>query len=155
VTIWAVSRRLRTASQGDEGSALVEFVFLAVLMLVPIVYLIVALGRIQAGALAVEQGTREAGRAFVTAPDETIGTARAQAAGRLAYADQGFPAPAPRQLRVECTATPCLSANARVTVHGELTVVLPGVPRFLARVIPIRVTVSAVHVATVDQFSVR
>ena len=30
----------------DEGSAIIEFVFLAVLMLVPIVYLIVALGRI-------------------------------------------------------------------------------------------------------------
>ena len=155
MTVRAVLRRLRTAPRGDEGSALVEFVFLAVLMLVPIVYLIVALGRIQAGALAVEQGTREAGRAFVTAPDDTSGTARARAAAGLAYADQGFAAPAPRQLRVECAATPCLSANGRVTVHGELTVVLPGVPRFLAKVIPIQVTVIAAHVATVDEFSVR
>src|SRR4051794_3589223 len=47
---------------GEEGSALVEFVFLAVVMLVPIVYLIVTLARIQAGTLAVEQASREAGR---------------------------------------------------------------------------------------------
>jgi hypothetical protein len=139
----------------DEGSALIEFVFLAVLMLVPIVYLIVALARIQAGALAVEQGTREAGRAFVTASDDASGSARAGAAAALAYADQGFAAPSPGQLRLDCAEVPCLAPNARVTVHGEITVVLPGVPRFLAKVIPLQVTLAATHVATVDAFSVR
>jgi Flp pilus assembly protein TadG len=139
----------------DEGSALVEFVFLAVLMLVPIVYLVVALGRIQAGALAVEQGAREAGRAFVTAPDEASAGARARAAAALAYGDQGFGGPAPGELTISCSARPCLTAGARVRVSGSLTVVLPGVPRFLVHAVPLEVRLRAIHVATVDRFAAR
>jgi hypothetical protein len=153
-----VSERLRTVladGGSDEGSALVEFVFLAVVMLVPIVYLIVALGRIQAGTLAAEQGSREAARVFVTAPDVQSGMSRARVAAALAYRDQGFAPPGVRQLAVTCSATPCLAPGARVTVHSELTVVLPGVPRFLARVVPVSVTVAATHVAAVDAFARR
>jgi hypothetical protein len=148
-------RRRRAADDAEEGSAIIEFVVLGVLMLVPIVYLIVALGRIQAGALAVEQGAREAGRAFVTAPDEGAAGARARAAATLAYQDQGFTPPGRDQLTIVCNASPCLSPNGRVTVKGSITVVLPGVPRFLARLIPVQVTLSATHVATVNQFSAR
>jgi Flp pilus assembly protein TadG len=148
-------RRRHAAGDTQEGSAIIEFVFLGVLMLVPIVYLIVALGRIQAGALAVEQGAREAGRAFVTAPDESTAGARARAAATLAYQDQGFTPPGRDQLSIVCTASPCLSPNGRVTVKGSISVVLPGVPRFLARLVPVQVTLSATHVATVNQFSAR
>jgi hypothetical protein len=139
----------------DEGSALIEFVFLAVVMLVPIVYLIVTLARIQAGTLAVEQGSREAGRVFATAPDAETGLNRARVAAALANRDQGFSAPATGQLTIACSATPCPSPGGRVTVHTELTVVLPGVPRFLAHVIPVSVTVAATHVAAVDAFARR
>lgn len=142
-------------SSRDEGSALVEFVVLAVLMLVPIVYLVLALGRIQAGALAVEQGVREAGRAFVTAPDEASATGRPRAAARLAYGDEGFGGPAPDELTFSCSAQPCLTAGARVRVTGSLTVVLPGVPRFLVRAVPLQVRLRATHIATVDRFAVR
>ncbi len=114
------------SASNDEGSAIIEFVFLAVLMLVPIVYLIVALGRIQAGALAVEQGAREAGRAFVTAPDETSGAARAQTAAALAFHDQGFAGPYDGQLTLSCSAAPCLTGDGRVTVDAQITVRAAG-----------------------------
>jgi Flp pilus assembly protein TadG len=137
---------------GDQGSALVEFVFLAVLLLVPIIYLVVALGRVQAGALAVEQGAREAGRVFVTSADEDSGQDRARAAAALAYGDQGFSGPGPGQLTMTCTDRPCLTPDGRVEVKAELTVGLPGVPRFVSHVIPLRITLSATHIATVDRF---
>jgi hypothetical protein len=139
----------------DEGSALVEFVFLAVLLLVPIVYLIVAMARIQAGALAAEQGAREASRAFVTASDVRSAQTRAGAAVVLAYRDQGFGPPQPGQLTIRCGGPSCLSAGAHVTVRAQLTVVLPGVPRFLTHVIPVAVTVQSTHVASVDEFARR
>ena len=148
-------RRVRDRGRSDEGSALVEFVFLAVVMLVPIVYLVVVLARIQAGTLAVEQGSREAGRVFVTAPDAQSGLSRARVAAALAYRDQGFSPPGAHQLEVACSSTACLAPGGRVTVHTELTVVLPGVPRVLAHVIPVSVTVAATHVATVDAFARR
>jgi hypothetical protein len=155
MSLAAQIRRRIVGSGVDGGSAIIEFVFLAVLMLVPIVYLIVALSRLQAGALAVEQGVREGGRAFVTAPDDAHAGARARIAAALAYADQGFAAPGPDQLAVACSASPCLSANGRVTVRGSITVVLPGVPGFLAKLIPVQVTLTATHVATVDEFAAR
>lgn len=141
-----------TAS-GDDGSAVVEFVFLAVLMLVPIVYLILVLGRVQAGALAVEQGVREAGRAFVSAPDERSAAPRALAAAAVAYRDQGFDGPTGAQLSIACGSTPCLSPDAWVMVRGSITVDLPGVPRFLSGILPLHVTLDASHTATVDAFS--
>ena len=61
-------RRLGNAGPGAQaGSAIVEFVFLAVLMLVPLFYLVMVLARLQAGAYAVSAASREAGRAYVTA----------------------------------------------------------------------------------------
>ena len=55
-------------SEAQAGSALVEFVFLAVLMMVPLFYLVMVLARLQAGAYGVSAAAREAGRAYVTAP---------------------------------------------------------------------------------------
>ena len=51
---------------GEQGSAVVEFVTLGVLLLVPLIYLVLTVARIQAGAYAVSMAAREAGRAFVT-----------------------------------------------------------------------------------------
>lgn len=150
---WCGGRR--PSGGTDEGSAIVEFVFLAVLLLIPLIYLVLALGRIQAGALAVEQGAREAGRAFVTAPDEGSAEGRARAAATLAYGDQGFTGPEPGELVAQCGSNPCLTAGARVRVSASLAVVLPGVPRFLSRAIPLQVRLHATHIATVDRFAVR
>jgi hypothetical protein len=150
--------RLRPAvatASSDDGSALVEFCFLAVLMLVPIVYLVLALARIQAGALAVQGAAREAGRAFVTADDEASARGRADAAAALAFADQGFGARDQHSVDIGCAMGHCLEPDARVVVHSSLQVVLPGVPRALDHVIPTRIEVHATHVATVDRFRAR
>ena len=52
----------------ERGSAVVEFVVLGVLMLVPLIYLVMMMARLQAGSFAVSQAAREAGRAYVTSP---------------------------------------------------------------------------------------
>ena len=59
-------RRTATRTSGEQGSALVEFVFLAVLMMVPLIYLVMVLARLQAGSYAASAAVREAGRAYVT-----------------------------------------------------------------------------------------
>jgi hypothetical protein len=145
-----VSRRLT----GDDGSAVVEFVTLGVLLLVPVVYLMLTLGRIQAAAFAAEGAAREAGRVFVTADDEVSGIQRIRVAVLLAARDQGFddvdPATA---VTVECSASPCLRPESRVTVRVELVVVLPGVPAFVDTVVPTRVPVRAESVSVVDRFA--
>ncbi|GAA3399122.1 hypothetical protein [Cryptosporangium minutisporangium] len=75
---------------GEGGAAIVEFVFVGVLLLVPLLYLVLALSEIQRNAFAVTQAAREAGRAYVTADDPSTAPARAGYAVRLALADQNL-----------------------------------------------------------------
>lgn len=139
---------------GDGGSAIVEFVFLAVLMLVPVVYLVLTLGRLQAAAFAAQGAAREAGRAFVTARDESAGRERADAAVAIAFEDQGFIDQRLIGLQVDC-ASACLAPDARVVIRTSVQVPLPALPRLVDRFFPARIEVTASHVATVDRFGAR
>ena len=141
-------RRLRSGAQ--RGSAVVEFVFLAVLMMLPLLYLVVTLARIQAGAFAVTAASREAGRAYVTASDQRLAPGRAQAAAGLAFSDQGFGGTG--RIRVTCDHSPCLQPEGNVEVVASLDVPLPLVPDFLDGALPTSVSVSADHVSPVDRF---
>lgn len=139
-------------ARGDAGSAVVEFVSLGLLLMVPLVYLAIALGRVQAATLAADGSAREAARAFVTAADDAEGSVRAAAAVRLGLRDQGFDRPSADALDLRCSARPCLTPDARVVVRVRVDVVLPGVPAFVDRVVPARITVRSEQVATVDRF---
>ena len=77
-------------ARDEGGSAIVEFVWLALLMMVPLVYILLAVFDTQRASFATSAAARSAGRAFVTAPDSTSAHARARAAARLAMTDQGI-----------------------------------------------------------------
>lgn len=143
-----VAARLR--SGGERGSALVEFVFLAVLMLVPLIYLVMVLARLQAGSYAASAAVREAGRAYVTAQRQQDAGPRADAAARIAFEDQGFAGDG--VLGMSCDGDPCLRPDGRITMQATVTVPLPLVPAFARDVVPLEVPVSASHVAVVDRF---
>lgn len=143
----------RRGPAGDGGSAVVEFVTLGVLLLVPVVYLVLMLGRVQAAAFAAEAGARAAARAVTASDDEATGRARAGAAVALALRDQAFePSTHGDELRIACEASPCLTPGARVHTTVTVDVPLPAVPAFVTRVVPSVVTVDAGAVAVVDRF---
>lgn len=75
---------------GDAGAAVVEFVLLGVLLLVPLFYLVLAVSSVQRSVYGVTQAAREAGRAYATGTTATA-AARADYAAALALADQGLP----------------------------------------------------------------
>ena len=77
---------------GDAGNAVIEFVFVAMLILIPLVYFVVAVASVQRSSVAVTHAAREAGRAFATADSTDQGLQRAEGAVRLALADQGLSA---------------------------------------------------------------
>lgn len=142
--------RARARLGEERGSAVIEFGFLTVIVLVPLVYVVMFLGRIQAGSYAVTLASREAGRAFVTAPAGADAGARAEAAARLAFADQGFADHGTITLR--CGASPCLTPEAEVSVTAAVSVPVPLVPGFLADAVPLSVPVTTTYVGTVDRF---
>ena len=146
-----MSRRARLVrARGEEGSAIVEFVFLGVLLLVPLVYLTMSVARIQAGSYAVTTAAREAGRAFVTADAGQDAAARARAASEIAFRDQGFPNMG--SLDIACSASPCLTPDARVVTTTRVTVPLPLVPAFARDVVPLEIPLTASHLSVVDRF---
>jgi hypothetical protein len=122
----------------DSGNAVIEFIFVAVLILVPIVYFVTAVASVQRSNVGVSQAARQAGRAFATGESTADAVARARAAVRLALADEGLPEDA--ELRfvpadAECRSgpvAPMLSPGAVFAVCVIRRAVLPGVPTLLA-----------------------
>ena len=147
----SAAREPRAGMAHDEGgSAVVEFVALGVLLLVPLVYLVLMLARVQAGAFAVSQASREAGRAFVTADTAGAAVARARAAAGISFEDHDFGDTG--RLVLTCDGDPCLRPEGHVRATASVTVPLPLVPAFVRDAVPLAIPVSAAHVATVDRF---
>ncbi|MEO8284541.1 MAG: hypothetical protein ABI568_14255, partial [Pseudarthrobacter sp.] len=70
----------------EEGSAVVEFTFLALLVMVPLVYFIITVGQIQGGSFAVVGAADQAAKVFVAQPDAESGHAAAEQAVLIALA---------------------------------------------------------------------
>lgn len=143
--------RDRCADEG--GTAVIEFVWLAILLLVPLMYLVLCLARLQAGSYAVTQAARESARAFVTADDDSSASARSQSAADIAFEDQGFSGQG--TLSVSCSGVPCLEPGETVTTNASVTVPLPLVPAFLRGSVPLTIPVSATQSADVPMYEAR
>jgi len=122
----------------DSGNAVIEFIFVAVMILVPMVYFVTAVASIQRSNLGVSEAARDAGRAFATGESTQDGLARAGAAVRLAMADQGLPNDATlRFVPVDrnCDAgsiAPVLVPGAEFAICVIRHTMLPAVPTLLA-----------------------
>jgi hypothetical protein len=138
--------------RADGGSASLEFITAGLILLVPLVYLVVAVAAVQAGSLAVEGAARQAARVFVQASSEGQADAVAERAVRFALADHGF-TPEQSSVEVRCERPDaCLTRGARVTVTVRLSVPLPLVPRALDLATAASVPVQAQATQTVSRF---
>jgi hypothetical protein len=135
----------------EHGSAVVEFVVLGVLLMVPLVYFVLAMARVQAASFAADGSARAAARAFVTASDEADSDRRSVEAVRLGLADQGFGSD-DGNLVIDCGRLHCLTPGARVVARVQVDVALPGIPSGLARAWSTEVTVRAAQAVSVDRF---
>ncbi len=110
----------------EDGSALVEFSWLCVLLLVPMVYLLLAVMDVQRASYAATAASRAAGRAYVLSPDDATARARAEAAARVALTDQGV-SWWTAGLSVSCTPDPlaCLAPGSLVTVDVSVQQAVP------------------------------
>ncbi|WP_427130265.1 hypothetical protein [Pseudarthrobacter sp. S9] len=111
----------------ERGSSVVEFIFLSLLLMVPLVYFIITVGQIQGGSFAVVGAADQAAKIYVAQPDATSGRAAAEQAVLLALADYGHRAEN-ASTEVSCEPADCMAAGSAVTVTVHLTVPLPFVP---------------------------
>lgn len=139
-------------SRTDEGTALVEVVWLGVLLILPLLWVVVSVAQVQGGAFGTSAAARAAGRAFALAPDDATGVERARVAARQALADQGH-RDAPIEVRVSCTPDPqdCHQAASVLTVRVESSVALPLLPDVLGSGRP-SVGLDATHTVPIGQY---
>lgn len=113
-------------SRDEAGNAVVEFIWLGLLLLVPLVYILIAVFDVQRGAFGVNAAARAAGRAYTLADTVQQAELRARQAARVALDDQGMRGPF--TLVIDCSPRPCLSPGSVTTVRITAQVVLPLAP---------------------------
>ena len=129
---------LRREAASDDGSAVVEFVFLAIVLMVPVVYLVLTLAAVQAGAFAAEAVARDASRAAVVAGVDSLRDGASNATAEREASQRAHDIAAmtledfhlteqDATVRLACSTQPCLTPGSDVTVDVTVTVSLPGI----------------------------
>jgi len=136
--------------RGERGTALVEVVWLGIILLVPLVWIVLSVFEVQRGAFAVSSAARSAARAFALADTAAAGEADARAAIRQAFDDQG----GDRRdftFDVTCDGPDCHVPGAVVTVRVRTRVDLPLLPDVLGAGSP-SFALDSTHTVPVGQF---
>lgn len=123
---------MRRGIHDDAGSAALEFIVAGLVLLVPLVYLVVALGAIQGQTLGAETVARHAARAVSTAAGPVQADTRMRAVAAAVAGEYGID-PARMNVYLTCVgfAPECPAAGATVTVTVRVVVPLPLVPPVL------------------------
>lgn len=113
----------------DDGSAALEFIAVGVILLVPLVYLITALGAVQEQTLGVEAAARHTARAIALAPDAATAAMRTERVLASMSDQYGIDAES-TEVSVACVPADaaCPSAGATMTVTVATSVSLPLIP---------------------------
>lgn len=129
----------------QTGSAIVEFVWLGVLLMVPLLYVLLATFDAQRTAFAAAAAARSASRSFVQAADQASGYRAAAVAAATAFEDQGLPG-ARFVLTISCRPSPndCLVPGSVVSARIGAAAVLPLMPAVFGSNPP-SISISAVH----------
>lgn len=137
--------------KGDEGAAMVEFIVLAVTLVVPLCYMVLAVFDVQRAAFGASAATREATRVFLRAPSTAEGEQRAAAAAAITLADHGIVLD-PVDLAVSCSASPCLTPGATVRFTYRTRVQLPFIGTMIGEEFA-SIPITAAHSEVVDEYS--
>ena len=145
--------RLSRPWTDDTGSASLEFVTVGLLLLVPTVYLVLALSALESASFAVEGAARQASRVFVQSPNEVSAELAAQTAIAVTLADYDIDSSAAK-VRVTCRPNPseCLTRRGEVTVSVTATVPLPLMPPVLQLHLPVSIPVQSMATEQVSRF---
>jgi Flp pilus assembly protein TadG len=131
--------------RSQRGSAIVEFQVLAILLLVPLVYVLLAALDVQRTVFGATQAAREAGRIAATTGDE----AAARYAAALSLQDQGVD---PSRATVTFRCAGCAGPGGEMTVEVSTAVRLPFLPAVLADSAHAAIPVTAQHSAPLDRY---
>ena len=113
-----------TDESSDSGTAVIEFIFASVVLLIPVVYLMLALSQLQAASYATTSTAISASR--IAARDASPSERRAQEVAKMHFTDFGL-SDVPIAIDYSCSG-PCGQAGSLITARVETKVALPGFP---------------------------
>lgn len=124
----------------EDGNAIVEFIMMMVVLVIPALYIVVTLASVQAAAFASESASREAARLLSADPQRTE---FASQQAHVTFAEFGLPAP--ESVTTRCDPS-CSTSGALLTVTVSTTVPLPLIPSWIGArgVFPVSSTTQAV-----------
>ncbi len=135
----------------QRGSGLVEFVWLGIILVIPLVWIILSVFEVQRGAFAVSAAARAAGRAYALAPDDQVGLDRARAVAALTLEDQGSPGMT-AVVSASCEpGPPCHQGTSVIVVSVVSGVDLPLLPDLFGHQKP-SFALSATHRVPIGQY---
>lgn len=144
-------RRLRRLIGDETGSASLEFIGAGVLLLVPLVYLIIALAQIQSHTFGVDAAARYATRVLAQNP----ATLDALGSNVTVIAQQYGLSPENIRVTVSCVDPgPCPAPGGLVTVTVTALSPLPLMPSFLTHSGGASVTLTASSTHRVSEYEV-
>ncbi|MDK8434746.1 MULTISPECIES: hypothetical protein [unclassified Brevibacterium] len=108
----------------DSGTAVIEFIFASIVLLIPVVYLMLAISQLQAASYATTSTAISASR--IAARDADPSERRAHEVATMHFSDFGLK-DVPISIAYSC-AGPCGRAGSLVTARVETKVSLPGFP---------------------------
>ena len=115
-------------TRADAGRASIEFLVFAVVVFVPLVFVIQSLWLIQASAIATEQAARDAVRVFVQHTNIASAAGASQTIATHVAREHGLTTPL--RFQRSCQPTNCLAPGALVTIRVTTDVTLWQVPVF-------------------------
>jgi Flp pilus assembly protein TadG len=147
---------VRGLDADDAGNVVIEFIVLTAFLMVPLIYLIIAVFQVQGSAYGITEATREAGRAYVEAESSANAYSRACTAATIAMRNQGGgDFSCSTELKITCVSddgcAPTLTPGDTIRVEIEMAVGLPMLPTSVFGQ-PITVSLHSVHDEVVDAF---
>ena len=117
-----ILRNIARSWAAEEGSAIIEFVLLAIPLLVPLILYLGVVHQESTINSDLHNLARQSARAFITSSDESFESARLQTV--LTVFEEKVLKPhginEVPTLSVECSATPCLTPDSRVRITASL-----------------------------------
>ena len=112
----------------DDGSATIEYIGVALAMLVPIAYFVVAFTQVQSATYGVVGAAQQGARAYVQSSSDYLGRFAAARAAAIAGRNHGLIITSD-QVRITCAVANCLQPGTVVTIDVRTSIPVPYAPQ--------------------------
>ena len=136
----------RARLRADSGSALIEFVVLAAVMLIPAMYLIVTLGAVQSAVFAADGLARDIARIHAT---HAPGQAQQRQEQLIGLTQHSYGLSTTPRVDVRCSSDPCATPGGTIDATVSIPVPIPGLGPLGGPEGPVEI--SSHHTVAVDQ----